>query len=136
MANAGAGAKLRCVTFPQQTPPSLDELLAGEDLYTFPEVAELLGVPVTKVHDIVGAGKLVVYKKDGVRTVPALLLHNGELSKFVSGAITVLADGGFAQDEILQFLFTPDETLPGRPIDALHGHGAREVIRRAQAMAF
>ena len=26
--------------------------------------------------------------------------------------------------------------LPGRPVDALHGHGAREVIRRAQAMAF
>ena len=48
----------------------------------------------------------------------------------------MLYDGGFTEEEILAYLFTPDDSLPGRPIDALHGHGAREVIRRAQAMAF
>ncbi|MCP1386730.1 Rv2175c family DNA-binding protein [Corynebacterium sp. TA-R-1] len=124
------------MTTPQQPQQSLDQLLEGEALLTFPEVAEMLGVPVTKVHDIVGSGKLVVYRHNGTKTIPALLLNDGELSKFVGGAITVLADGGFEPDEILTFLFTPDESLPGRPIDALHGHGAREVIRRAQAMAF
>lgn len=121
---------------PVNSDANLDELLHNEELLTFPEVAEILGVPVTKVHDIVNAGKLAVYTKDGVRYVPALLLHEGELSKFVSGTITVLGDGGFNPDEILHFLFTPDDSLPGRPVDALHGHGAREVIRRAQAMAF
>ena len=55
---------------------------------------------------------------------------------WITGAITVLYDGGFTEEEILAYLFTPDDSLPGRPIDALHGHGAREVIRRAQAMAF
>lgn len=130
---ANSGATLLGVT----TPLSLDQLLEGEELLTFPDVAEILGVPVTKVHDIVNAGKLAVYRRpDGVRTIPALLLDEGELSKFVAGAITVLSDGGFEPDEILSFLFTPDDSLPGRPIDALHGHGAREVIRRAQAMAF
>ncbi|WP_066526365.1 Rv2175c family DNA-binding protein [Corynebacterium bouchesdurhonense] len=124
------------MTSPQQPQQTLDELLADEQLLTFPDVAELLGVPVTRIHDIVGANKLVVYRKDGVRYVPAKLLGDGELSKFVAGAITVLSDGGFSADEILTFFYTPDETLPGRPIDALHGHGAREVIRRAQAMAF
>ena len=54
----------------------------------------------------------------------------------VSGAITVLYDGGYDANEILAFLFTPDDSLPGRPVDALHGQKAREVIRRAQAMAF
>lgn len=96
----------------------------------------MLGVPVTRVHDIARVGKLVIYRKDGVNYIPASLLGDGELSKFVSGAITVLSDGGFQPDEILNFLYTPDDSLPGRPIDALHGHGAREVIRRAQAMAF
>jgi len=115
---------------------NLDALLVNEELLPFPDVAEILGVPVTKVHDMVGAGKLVVYRKDGVNTIPAALLDDGELSKFVGGAITVLSDGGYEPAEILQFLFTEDESLPGRPIDALHGHGAREVIRRAQAMAF
>ncbi|WP_297850729.1 Rv2175c family DNA-binding protein [uncultured Corynebacterium sp.] len=115
----------------------LDALLAGETLLSFPEVAERIDVPVTKVHDYVNAGKLVSYKKAGKKYIPELMLENGnELSKFIAGAITVMLDGGFNQDEILAYLFTEDESLPGRPIDALHGHGAREVIRRAQAMAF
>lgn len=114
----------------------LDALLADETLLTFPEAAERLGVPVTKVHDYVGAGKLVAHKKEGTKYVPEALFDGGELSKFVAGAITVLLDGGFQPDEILGYLFTADDSLPGRPIDALHGHGAREVIRRAQAMAF
>ena len=116
---------------------TLDELLSGEALLTFPDVAERLGVPVTKVHDFVNAGKLVAVRKDGTKFVPERLLgEGGGLSKFIGGAITVLSDGGFSHDEILSYLFTPDESLPGRPVDALHGHGAREVIRRAQAMAF
>ena len=36
----------------------------------------------------------------------------------------------------MRWLFTFDDSLPGMPIEALHGHGAREVVRRAQAMAF
>ena len=115
---------------------TLDDLLAGEDLLSLPAVAEMLGVPVTKVHDLVNARKLVLYRKDGRKAVPALLFADGEMSKFITGAITVLFDGGFSEEEILSYLFTEDDSLPGRPIDALHGHGAREVIRRAQAMAF
>lgn len=124
--------KLSVVSAQQTT----DSLLEHDELLTFPEVAETLGVPVTKIHDYVHADKLLVYRKDGVNYIPALLLADGEMSKFISGAITVLADGGFSPEESLQYLFTPDESLSGRPIDALHGHGAREVIRRAQAMAF
>lgn len=115
---------------------TLDDLLAGEELLSLPAVAEMLGVPVTKVHDLVNARKLVLYRKDGRKAVPALLFADGEMSKFITGAITVLFDGGFSEEEVLSYLFTEDDSLPGRPIDALHGHGAREVIRRAQAMAF
>lgn len=115
---------------------NLEQLLIDETLLPFPDVAEKLGVPVTKVHDYIGAMKLVHYVKDGKKVVPASLLGEDGLSKFVSGAITVLFDGGYDADEILAFLFTPDDSLPGRPVDALHGQKAREVIRRAQAMAF
>ncbi|MCT2337945.1 Rv2175c family DNA-binding protein [Corynebacterium sp. p3-SID1056] len=115
---------------------TLDDLLAGEELLSLPAVAEMLGVPVTKVHDYVNARKLVLYRKGGTKSVPALLFDDGEMSKFITGAITVLFDGGYSEEEILTYLFTADDSLPGRPIDALHGHGAREVIRRAQAMAF
>lgn len=117
--------------------PDLDQLLADETLLTLPEVAEYLGVPVTRVHDLIGARKLLMYRREGTKFVPRVLLgDDGEMSKFVSGAITVLHDGGYNDEEILAYLFTADDSLPGRPVDALHGHGAREVIRRAQAMAF
>ena len=115
---------------------NLEQLLADETLLPFPDVADVLGVPVTKVHDYIGAKKLVHYAQDGKKVIPASLLGEDGLNKFVSGAITVLYDGGYDANEILAFLFTPDETLPGRPVDALHGQKAREVIRRAQAMAF
>jgi hypothetical protein len=32
-------------------------------------------------------------------------------------------------------MFTPDESLPGRPIDALRENRGSEVKRRAQAMS-
>lgn len=115
---------------------NLEQLLIDEALLPFPDAAEALGVPVTKVHDYVQARKLVVYKRDGKKFIPARLIGDDGLNKFVSGAVTVLSDGGFDDEEILSFLFTPDESLPGRPVDALHGQKAREVIRRAQAMAF
>ncbi|AKK11473.1 hypothetical protein CUTER_07420 [Corynebacterium uterequi] len=111
-------------------------VLADEELLTLGEVAERLSVPVTKVGDVLNAHKLAAVTIDGRRYIPAALLAEGRLSKFVAGAITVLIDGGYDDEEILAYLFTEDETLPGRPIDALHGHGAREVIRRAQAMGY
>ncbi|MDR7329753.1 Rv2175c family DNA-binding protein [Corynebacterium guangdongense] len=115
---------------------TLNDLLADEHLMTLAEVGEQFSVPRTKIGDYLNLHKLVAVKQGASRLIPAALVRDLDSpSKFVAGAITVLADGGYTDEEILLYLFTPDETLPGRPIDALHGHGAREVIRRAQSMA-
>lgn len=99
-------------------------------------VAEQFGIPVTKVSDHLNNNKLVAIKREGKRLIPqALVRDHSHPSKFVAAVITVLADGGYTDEEILVFLFAEDDTLPGRPVDHLHGHGAREVIRRAQARA-
>ena len=113
----------------------LNALLQGDELLTMPEVAEELGIAVTRVHDLLLAKKMVAHIQDGQRYVPALFINDkGAINKYVSGAITVLADGGFSDEEILEYLFTEDASLPGRPVDGLQGHLAREVIRLAQAM--
>ncbi|NKX51550.1 DNA-binding protein, partial [Arthrobacter deserti] len=39
-------------------------------------------------------------------------------------------------EEILRWLFTEDESLPGRPIDALREGRKTEIRRRAQALAW
>jgi hypothetical protein len=68
--------------------------------------------------------------------VPAELLMDGQIVKGVPGVLTVLHDGGYDDHEALAWLFTPDDSLPGRPIDALRENRGTEVKRRAQAMAF
>jgi hypothetical protein len=111
-------------------------LPAGERVLNVPEVAELLGVVVTRVMDDLNSHRLVAVQVDGVRQIPArFFTDGGEVNRFIPGLIALLSDGGYTDEEILEFLFTEDESLPGRPVDAVHGHLAREVMRRAQAMA-
>lgn len=109
---------------------------AGEEVLTLPDLAERMNLVVTKVMDMLGKKQLLAVELDGVRHVPARFLgEDGQLNRFVPGAIALLSDGGYSDAEILDYLFTEDVSLPGRPVDALHGHLAREVMRRAQAMA-
>lgn len=116
---------------------SIPSFLQDEQLLTLPEAAEKMGLVVTKVIRMVKDHHLLAVSDQGVKKIPARYLNDdGELIKFVPGVIALLADGGYQDAEILRYLFTEDESLPGRPIDALHGHLAREVMRRAQAMAF
>lgn len=110
----------------------------NEPLLSLPEVADLLGVVITRVHDLLNARKIIALNRDGKRMVPARFFDEDKarISRFVPGCITVLSDGGYSDEAIFRYLFSEDDSLPGRPIDALHGHLAREVMRRAQAMAF
>lgn len=112
-------------------------LPADEPVLTIPEAAELMGVVVTRVFHLINDHQIIPVRRDGVKLLPkAYFNEHGELVKFVPGVIALLSDGRFEDEEILSYLFTEDESLPGRPIDALHGHLAREVMRRVQAMAF
>jgi hypothetical protein len=130
-------------------PAGEDVLDPDEPLYNLPEVAELLHVPVTKVHQQLREGHLVAVRRGGVPMVPKVFLTaHGQVVKSLPGLLAVLRDGGYHDTEILRWLFTADPSLTvtrdgvresisnARPVDALHAHQAREVIRRAQAMAY
>ena len=67
--------------------------------------------------------------------VPAELVTDGEIVKGVPGLLTLLSDGGWSDREMLEWLFTADDSLPGRPIDALRENRGSEVKRRAQVLA-
>lgn len=117
--------------------PSADDVLDPQvEVLTLPDVAERLDLPVTKVRQALRDGHLVAVRRDGVLGVPAdFITDDGAIVKGLQGTITVLADAGFAPEEMVRWLFTADDTLPGRPIDALRATGGREVKRRAQALA-
>ncbi|MFL0579370.1 Rv2175c family DNA-binding protein [Dietzia sp. 179-F 9C3 NHS] len=118
-------------------PHSDDVLPADVEVLDLPEVADRLGIPVTRVHDLLRDGALLAVRRDRHLVVPATFLDDDdEVLRFLPGLVAVLRDGGYRDDEVLRWLFEEDESLPGRPVAALHGHRAREVMRRAQAMAF
>jgi Rv2175c C-terminal domain of unknown function/DNA-binding protein Rv2175c, wHTH domain len=130
--------------------PAADDVLdPGEAVYDLPSVADLLGVPVTKVQQQLREGHLVAVRREGTVVVPKAFFDNtGHLVKGLQGLLVVLHDGGYRDTEIVRWLFTPDPSLTirsdgsteqqanARPVDALHSHQAREVVRRAQAMAY
>ncbi len=119
------------------TTQPLAGLPAGERLLTIPDVAERMGVVVTKVFDMLRNKQLLAVRINDIRYVPEVFFGDrGELNKFVPGVIALLTDGGYSNQEIVEYLFREDDSLPGRPANALQGHLAREVMRRAQAMAF
>ncbi|MGB3445023.1 MAG: Rv2175c family DNA-binding protein [Actinophytocola sp.] len=119
--------------------PSANDMLGPEvEVLPLPDVADRLGLPVTKVRQALRDGQLLAVRRDGVLCVPApFLTADGQIVKGLPGTITVLADAGFTPDDMLRWLFEPDDTLPGgTPVGALHATGGREVKRRAQALAF
>ncbi len=99
-------------------------------------MAERLGVPVTKVHQMLRDGAILAVRRDGVLRVPAELIAGHNVLKHLPGVLTLLRDAGYNDEEALRWLYAPDETLPGTPAVALGGQSATEVKRRAQALAF
>ncbi|WP_051145527.1 Rv2175c family DNA-binding protein [Ornithinimicrobium pekingense] len=69
--------------------------------------------------------------------VPADFLgEDGPLSS-LRGTVTVLADGGLSDEEIIAWLHEPDDTLAGgSAIASLRAGSKTEVRRRAQEVAF
>ena len=110
----------------------------SDDLAVVPvsEVARMLGVPVSRVHQMVRDGHLLAVRRDGVVCIPAEFFDGPAPVKGLSGTIVLLRDGGYSDADILRWLFADDETLPGSPIAVLRSGRHREVKRRAQAMAF
>jgi Rv2175c C-terminal domain of unknown function len=113
---------------------------AGEsdsDLIPLPEAAELLGVPITRIHQLLKDGQLVVtLDQDGRRVLPRIFVARGAVLKGLPSVITLLRDGGYSDSEIIDWLLRADDSLPGTPAQALAEDRGTEVKRRAQAAAF
>jgi hypothetical protein len=130
--------------------PAADDVLDPDEVvYDLPTVASILRIPVTKVHQHLRQKHLIGVRRGGVLVVPKIFFDDGgHVVKSLPGLLVVLHDGGYAETEIVRWLFTPDPSLTisrdgdtdaksnARPVDALHSHQAREVVRRAQAMAY
>lgn len=103
---------------------------------TLPDIAELLDLPVNRVHQLIRERAMLAVRRDGVLRVPAEFMANPTVRKHLPGVLNLLHDAGYNDEEALRWLYTPDPTLPGTPAVALAGAQATEVKRRAQALGF
>ena len=118
-----------------QIDPPADALVG--DWLSLPEVAERLRIPPGRIKQLLRDRKLVaVHRPDGTLGVPAAFFEGDQILKGLHGTLTLLFDCGFAEDEAVRWLFTADDSLPGKPIEAMAAHRGTEVNRRAQALAF
>ena len=116
--------------------PDLDALIG--DWLDWSEASDALHVSVSKVRQLIREHQLAaaVPVPGAGQKVPAALIMDGEIVKGLPGLLTVLHDTGWDDREALTWLFTADDSLPGRPIDALRENRGSEVKRRAQAFGF
>ena len=101
-----------------------------------PDVAEAWGTDIMKVRQAIRDRELLAVRVDGVLRIPALFVGEDKAVKGLPGVITLLADAGYTDAQAVRWLLTPDDSLPGRPAEALAENRGTEVKRRAQALAF
>jgi Rv2175c C-terminal domain of unknown function len=113
---------------------TLDSLV--DSWLTFAQAGDLLGLSSSKIRQLAREHELVAVRRDDLRepAIPAACIADGVVVKGLAGTLVLLADHGFDDAESIEWLFTADDSLPGRPIDALREDRGKEVRRRAQAI--
>ena len=105
---------------------------------TLPEVAERLGVDVGRARQLVRDRQVLAVRRgdSNALMVPERFVQDGQVLKGLPGTLTLLSDARYSDEEAVRWLFTPDDSLPGAPVDALAENRGTEVKRRAQALGF
>lgn len=113
------------------------DALVGEWL-TLPDLMEALDADLREVRRLVDVRAVIAVRRgeNKAKSVPADFVDNGRVVDALGGTLTVLMDAGFDDEEALRWLFTPDESLPGTPMQALREGRKTEIRRRAQALGW
>jgi Rv2175c C-terminal domain of unknown function len=114
----------------------VDTLVTG--WLTLPDLAELMGIDVSRARQLVRDREVLAVRRgeNNALMVPAAFVQDGRVLKGLQGTLTLLADARYTDEEALRWLFTPDGSLPGAPVEALVANRGTEVKRRAQALGF
>ncbi len=105
---------------------------------TLGEFAERIAERPSRVKDLIRERRLITVGVGDppVERIPVEFIHEGELIKGLSGALTVLADAGFSPVETVTWLLSETDALPGRPVDLMAAGRHTAVKRLAMALAF
>ena len=102
---------------------------------TLPDLVEVLGEPLSRVRRLLDEKYLVGTRRDGPLKVPAGFIVDGEPLSSLRGTVIVLLDAGFSEDETIDWLLAPDDTIGVAPLEALRAGRKSEVRRVALTLA-
>lgn len=102
---------------------------------TLPDLVEALDEPLGRVRRLIDDHHLIGMRRDGVFVVPAVFIVDGHPLPSLRGTIIVLKDAGFADDEVIDWLLSEEETMGRSPIEALLAGHKSEVRRIARTLA-
>ncbi len=123
---------------------SADEAAGSGDWLALPEVAELLGIRLRDVRNLLRDSALAASRprEDGPLLIPAAFLFTAEEGAAepgpvpsLRGTLIQLADGGMSTEAAVEWLTTEQEELGTTPIAALRARRIHEVRRLAQTLA-
>jgi hypothetical protein len=107
---------------------------SGPHFLPVPDIADALGLIVTKVHQLLRDRTIIGVRRGGVLMIPAEFVSGGEVVRGLTGTITVLTDAGFDDAEILDWLFAPEAGTSA--MAELAAGRVKAVHRRAQIAGF
>lgn len=105
------------------------------DWLTPAQVAERFELSEARIRQMLRDGVLLGTLRDDALRIPVELAADRTVLKHLPGVLTLLRDVGYNDEEMLRWLYTPDESLPGTPAESLSTRPT-EVKRRAQALGF
>ncbi|WP_165218017.1 Rv2175c family DNA-binding protein [Schaalia sp. ZJ1691] len=108
---------------------------------SYEEVARKLGIEPRRIKQLIRDRQLFsVINEDGDRVIPAEIIVKGENGWEplfnLPGTLTLLSDDGFTQEEAVAWLYSVQDELGERPIDALVAGRHHRVNAIASTLAF
>ena len=100
-----------------------------------PELVEVLGEPLSRVRRLIDDKHLIGLRREDGFAVPSVFLLDGQPISSLRGTIFVLSDAGFSDEEVIDWLLEPEESIGMAPIEALRAGRKSEVRRVAQSIA-
>lgn len=110
------------------------DVLSAQEWLTVPDLVNIMGISQSRVRSLLDDQHLVAARIDGVLKVPAIFLRDSQPMPELQGTIILLKDFGFSNDEAVEWLLSPEESLGVSPVDALRAGRKAEVRRVAQAL--
>ena len=105
------------------------------DWLTMPDLVEATGESLSRVRRYLDEAYLIGSRRNGAFAVPGIFLVDGAPLSSLRGTIIALRDAGLTDDEAIDWLLDPEESIGQAPIASLLQGRKSEVRRVARTLA-